>query len=378
MTGPERCDVAVLGAGPAGCATALALARNTAWRIRLIDPGVAPGPRVGETLLPDTRLVLEQLGVLDAFLEQGHASCLGSCSAWGSAILGFNDFLLSPNALGWHLDRRRFDAFLLDHAAARPQVRCLPSRFEACAPLAGGGFALRLADRQGSGAVLEARIVVDATGQRAAFARRAGARQQYLDRLMFVYGFFDTGAASSSARLTVLEAAQSGWWYAAQLPDARLAVACATDPDLLRRDGLGGDDAWLARVLATGHIAARLDGCRFLRGSLSIRPALSGMLDTVAGAHWLAVGDAAAVYDPLAAQGIHKALSDGLRAAAAIDAALGADGVLAPGYGSGAAERFEQYRTNRNYFYGLERRWERDTFWQRRHARTELQPARGH
>jgi flavin-dependent dehydrogenase len=366
--------VAVIGAGPAGCSTALALARGGRYRVCLVDAGAAPAARVGETLLPDTRVLLEQLGVWDAFLADRHEVCLGSCSAWGDAELGFNDFLLNPHARGWHLDRPRFDALLLAQVAHCGAVEPIAARLHSCRPLGQAGYALGLAGPDGS-AALEARFVVDATGHRAAVARRLGARLQLLDRLLFVYGFFDAGAAASRSTLTLLEAAETAWWYAAQLPDSRLAVACATDPDTVRRAALSNDSAWLAQVLRTRHVAARLDGCRFLRGSLCIRPANTFMLDVAAGARWLAVGDAAAVYDPLAAQGIHKALADGLLAAAELADALRADTTLAPHYARDAALRFEQYRLNRNHFYGLERRWEQAPFWQRRHARGELQLA---
>lgn len=36
--------------------------------------------------------------------------------------------------------------------------------------------------------------------------------------------------------------------------------------------------------------------------------ATSSILDRVGGGRWLAIGDAATVYDPIASQGIHKAL----------------------------------------------------------------------
>jgi hypothetical protein len=47
---------------------------------------------------------------------------------------------------------------------------------------------------------LRAAFFVDATGRASAFARRVGARQTPLDRLTFVYSFFDsTGVQSRRA-----------------------------------------------------------------------------------------------------------------------------------------------------------------------------------
>jgi len=352
LTGAAQ--VLVLGAGPAGAAAALALVRAGVDGVCLVDDARGRGPvTIGETIPPDARRLLDRLGVLQAFLDDGHERCLGSCSAWGSDELGYNDFLLDPQGSGWHLDRSRFDALLRRHAR---------------------DAGVTVLDAPGAAAA-DARFVVDATGRASAFARRCGARQCPLDRLTFVYGFFDTAGAVSRSRLTLLEAVRDGWWYAAALPGERLAVAFAGDAEHVRSAGLGRDGRWLRAALATRHLARRLDGCRFLAGSLISRVAASFLLDRVSGPRWLAIGDAAACFDPLAAQGIYKAIADGLDGAERIASALATGGDLAGDYDQAARARFADYLVNRNYFYGLERRWPGSAFWQRRQARLELPAA---
>ncbi|MDQ3742321.1 MAG: tryptophan 7-halogenase, partial [Actinomycetota bacterium] len=111
-------DVAIAGGGPAGCATAIALRGAGVERVLLAEASTGDGARVGESIPPDTRLVLDRLGVTARFEADGHEPCLGSCSAWGDAELGYNDFLFNPHGHGWHLDRRRFDASLAAEAKA--------------------------------------------------------------------------------------------------------------------------------------------------------------------------------------------------------------------------------------------------------------------
>jgi flavin-dependent dehydrogenase len=373
LSSSGTCDVAVIGSGPAGCATALALRRQGIDRICIIDAGRRLGVHIGETLLPDTHLVLEELGVWDRFVDESHEPCLGSCSSWGNETLGYNDFLLSPYGKGWHLDRQRFDAFLLSCAKSQRATVFCDARVVGYEHDGQKRVRLRLKADIGALPVLTARFVVDATGSRSAFARWVGAEPGFLDRLTLVYGFFDASAGSSASRLTMLEATEAGWWYAAALPGRRLAVAFATDPDIILRDRLSCEDRWLASVLRTLHIAPRLDGSRYLRGSLAIRVAPSFLLDHVAGARWLAVGDAAAAYDPLSSQGIQKALANGVKAGKAIAAALAHDTEISSAYAASVAADFENYRINRNYFYGIETRWTESVFWQRRHERAALQ-----
>lgn len=361
-----------MGNGPAGCATALALQREGVSRVCVVNSAVNRDPRVGETLPPATSVVLEELGLWDRFLNDGHEPCLGSCSCWGSDTLGYNDFLLSPYGRGWHLDRRRFDAFLLSSAVSRGTHLC-SGRVIGCAVNSQELLQVRLKEDNGAYSMLSARFVVDATGSRSAFARSVGAQPRFLDRLTFLYGFFDTSDGSSSSQLTMLEAAETGWWYAAPLPRRRLAVAFATDPDVVRRENLAREDSWFAALLRTRHIAPRLDGCRFLRGSLIVRAASSFLLDQVVGARWLVVGDAAASYDPLSSQGIQKALEGGVRAARVLAVALSSNAEVNPDYAASVFADFEDYRNNRNRFYQIEQRWAESLFWRRRRERTELQ-----
>lgn len=344
MTAPA---VAVLGAGPAGAACAIALARADVGPVRLVETPRRRGNAVGETIPPGARPLLARLGLWSAFAVAGHARCPGSYSAWGSDVIGHNDFLLDPQGSGWHLDRARFDGFLR-RAAKSAGVQVVARRPDS---LSGATF------------------VVDATGAASAHAKAQGARQLSLDRLIFVYGFFETAGAASMSGMTLLEAAPDGWWYAAPLPQRRLAVAFVGDADHVRSTDLARPGPWLSAALATRHLARRLAGCRFIPGSLTPRVAHSFRLDRVAGPRWAAVGDAATCYDPLAGQGITKALHDGIDAAAAIGDALASGSELGDAYSRAVGARFEEYVANRNHFYALEERWPGSEFWRRRQTR---------
>jgi flavin-dependent dehydrogenase len=361
--------VAIVGGGPAGCATALALQREGLAKTCLICPEAESRVHLGESLPPDSRRVFQDLRVWEEFLQDGHSRCLGTCSAWGSSELGFNDFLLNRDGFGWHLERARFDAFLLANVKSRG-IRVLESQVVACTTRPEGGIRLRLQGHAGASSTLDAHMVVDATGQRSTIARQVGARRGFLDRLTFVYGFLDATDSSSSLQMTMLEATDAGWWYLAPLPGQRIAVAFATDPTLVRDQALHAQDRWMAALLRTRHVASRLEGCRFLRGGLTIRVACSGLLAPVAGPSWLAVGDAAASYDPLCAQGIQRALESGLKAAKSIAKSLGAGGSTTSEYAEAVVAGFNEYRVNRNNMYKLETRWPDSPFWRRRRDRT--------
>ena len=362
-------DVAVVGGGPAGCATALALRRIGVERVVVVESSDYDSARVGESIPPDTRLLLRQLGVLDSFLAQDHERCLGSCSSWGSAELGHNDFLVNPFGDGWHLDRLRFDRWIAEQTE-RSEVEIRRRTIFRDLERGGGRrpIELRLTGPGGGPSTVRCRFVVDATGQQARVARRLGARPRSEDQLVCVAGYLDAAPGHGLSSLTMLEAVEYGWWYAARLPDGRLTAAVASDPAIVREMGLTRAASWSAELVRTRHVGPALAGCPLVESRLHVWSAPSTLLDPPAGAGWAAVGDAASAFDPISSQGIHKALADGLRAAPAIVAWLDGDGRPLTEYRNGIAERFLDYLAMRSHFYGIERRWEDAPFWRRRRA----------
>jgi flavin-dependent dehydrogenase len=372
-----RWDALVAGAGPAGCVAARVLAR-AGRRVLLVDeaapparpgagcgaepgggPGARPGARkVGESLPAAARPLLRDLGLL-ALVEGGpHLPCHGNLSAWGETVLRASDFLRDPHGLGWHLDRRRFDADLRA-AALEAGAESLSARLLAVEGTATGVRA-RAGDR-----LLEAGWIVDATGRAAAVARRLGARRLRDDGLVALCAWTGAIAGDADTR-TLVESTADGWWYTARLADGSRVLVCHLDAAeaavILRSPG-----AWERALARTVHVQEVVRGAPLLARPRATE-ACGARLVPPGGRCWLAAGDAALSFDPLSSQGIFNALHSGMRAGQAVDAALAGDREAPRRYAARLAEVRAIYLARHRAVYASERRWRDRPFWRRRDA----------
>ena len=94
--------------------------------------------------------------------------------------------------------------------------------------------------------------------------------------------------------------------------------------------------------------------------------AYSGRVLPCAGKGWLAIGDAAQVYDPLSGQGIAKALSYALRAVETISAERRLGSMAIGSFVEATDRDYHDYLKGRLLHYRHEQRWLHEPFWRRR------------
>lgn len=378
-------DVVIVGAGPAGAATAITLAK-LGQRVLLVEERVSTRFKLGESLPPTA------IGMVKHFLgdtegpEQnlvGLYRTAGNVSIWATEQPDTTDFFFTLAGCGLCVDRLAFDEALRSKAVAAGVALLKGIRFESCTRIDGrsSNWQLTLSSETLT-QQHRARYLVDCSGRRAIVARALGIPIIDNDDRLFAYAQWFSCVGDDDDRYTRIEAAPQGWWYSNRLPgtegnETRRLVVMHSDKDLpaarLAAHGYGFDQL----LDESTHIAPLLEArgyqpCGKIRGA----PANSQRLQDFCGDAWMAVGDAAQAYDPLSSQGMDKALRTGSHAGHMIHyaltdspqdvAGLGCRNAYVHQYDEQQRQLWETYVSQRDFYYGMQRRWSDELFWQRR------------
>jgi len=368
----RRFDVIIIGAGIAGCATALALRQQLPHlSILLLERRSSTSQpfRIGETLPPQAMTLLQQLGLLTQFRLRGDMVSLGNHSAWGGSQLSEDLFLYSCYGHGWHIDRASFDSWMAQQAECAGATILHDTTVTGIPVYERQHWHLGVTQNEHAARNVEAPIVVDASGMSTFFSRNQNVNVVAQDKLIGIFRYYQTDDASAADNggdgYTLVESCSYGWWYSAGLPHGRRVIALMTDSDLARDANLLHETVWRDALLSTHHTCKRFAHAEPLT-AVQIKPAHSQKLEQFCGRGWYAVGDAASTFDPLSSLGMYKALRHGLLAACAIHDDLlnkpGAD----EKYQHILNAEFTHYLHMHQQYYRLEQRFANTPFWQRR------------
>ncbi|HSV61971.1 MAG TPA: tryptophan 7-halogenase [Chthoniobacterales bacterium] len=369
-----KVDVAVIGGGPAGTAAALTLRRYSSLRVAVLERGDYSRPRIGEAVGPGLQPLLAYLGLWERFVAAGHRRAQGTAAAWGSDEIFRQEFFFTGRGEGWHLDRRRFDRMLAEGVHEAGGTIWLNTAVRAIARGPREDWKIIGQREDGQRVEIKARFVIDATGRATLVSRHLGTRPNIVDQLVGVTAFIDLPKDRKEEPFAFVETCRDGWWYSACLPQERMAVAFMSDPEIVRKRKAQQARGWQTLLASTRYTRARVGGGSSPE-TLFSRPAGSQCLRPAGGSRWLAVGDAAAAFDPLSSMGIGHALTTGMHAARAARGALEGDAELAEEYVRAVAQNFERFLEIRQKYYRVEQRWNEEPFWRRRHANPDARIA---
>ena len=318
------CDIAILGAGPAG-ATVAALLASRGRKVIVLEKASHPRFHIGESLLPKNLPILERLGVLDEVRKIGvhkpGAELVSPDHAQRQGFL-FSEALDPEPAYAYQVHRAQFDEILVRNASNRgADVR------EGCTvtDLEFGADEHRVIYRQGAGtAACRARFVIDATGRDGFLARRLGTRKQnkaHNSAAIFAH-FEDIPASAWDTPGTIgLFWFDHGWFWMIPLTAGKTSIGAVCMPDYLKSRRGSLEDFFFQTI----RLCPKLwDIVRTASLAAPVRAAgnYSYKADRSFGHGYLLLGDAYAFVDPVFSSGVFLAMSGAEHAAAAVDQVL--------------------------------------------------------
>lgn len=351
-------DVLIVGSGPAGASTALSLLRQGVAVTVLTADKSSLGIPV-DVLSPDVKPEFAAIGIQNKrFIDLGVA-CYGIDAAWGGAQPVLYSFLHHPHGDGVAIQRSDLHGLLLQ-CVTDAGTHHRAGRFVGAERIS-KGWRVTLQHGEITEQV-ECRVLVDATGRASVISRYMGARFKRYDSLCCIAALLDD---CKKDRVLAVSSTAYGWWYATAAPGDCALVCLVSDADVVRHLAATRPDIWLAllRPIAPALSLSELPQ----RIRLATYPCESAVVEAM-GADWIAVGDSAARFDPLAATGVLHAIRSGRSASEAITSYLRGNDSALIDFARGEVKVFDAYLSERQRQYGLEGRFSQHTFWTRRTA----------
>ncbi|MBT9318008.1 NAD(P)/FAD-dependent oxidoreductase [Leptothoe spongobia] len=290
-------DAAIIGAGPAGCAAAITLARKN-LHVLLIEASEFPRHRPGESLHPGVEPIFEALGIASEVNAKGFIRHAGHRIIWDQEILGRTEKFGKDEHHEWYgyqAWRPELDQILLQQAKACGVTVWQPCRVRDI-HLEGAELVGLNTER---GAV-RARYFLDASGRSQWLLHKLGLHSlKYSPKFRVRYGYVTCPAAVDAFETPLMHRDPDGWTWIARVRENRCAWV------RMRFDGVDPGSVWRPPLLENFEAI----------GSSKGEDMTWRIGEKLAGENWFLMGDAAAVLDPASSHGVLRALMSGMQVA---------------------------------------------------------------
>ncbi len=319
-------DVAIIGGGPVGATAATYLAKN-GYQVIVLEKEKFPREHVGESLLPFCYGLFEEMGVLEEmkrrFVRKPGVRFVDIDGSFHTTLC-FGHVIKDPSYLSFHVIRAEFDQLLLDNARRHgATVREQTAVQEVELETPDGTVVLHTRTENGAQERLQARFLIDASGQNTFLARRMGWKRPHpdLDRVAFsthwIEAKFTAGIEEGLLQIVYLGGDRLGWIWVIPVGTNRLSVGVVLNNAYVReqkakflREGEADWQMALYRqeLSCSPFVQEILAPARIIQ-PLMVNGNYSYLVDTKYGKNFALVGDASTFIDPVFASGVYLGMN---------------------------------------------------------------------
>lgn len=319
------CEVAVIGAGPAG-STLAALLAERGRDVLLLEKDKHPRFHIGESLLPLNLPLFERLGVADQVARIGMPKFGAEfVSPWHRAPMTFEfaDALDKSFPYAYQVRRSEFDLILFRNAVGKG-ARALEGCRVTGVDFGADGALVRVLQEDGSELSWNARFVADASGRDTFLASRMGIKRRIRKHnSAALYGHF-TGAkrlpGKAEGNITVFWF-DHGWFWFIPLADGTTSVGAVCWPYYMKTRRTGPDQFFLDTIALCPALAERLRAAKLIAPATATGN-YSYVAERTMGRNYLMLGDAYTFIDPVFSTGVLLAMQSAFVGADTIETCL--------------------------------------------------------
>ncbi|RPG19739.1 MAG: NAD(P)/FAD-dependent oxidoreductase [Phycisphaera sp. TMED9] len=318
----HKCEVAIIGGGPAGSTTAALLMKyRPDSKVLVLEKEKFPRDHVGESQLPSISAIIDEMGCWDEIENAGFPLKIGATYRWGKNPELWNFDFAPPSEVeklarptpyeglrrqtAFQVDRAIYDEILLDHAEKLgAEIR---QETQVTEVLRDGDRVegLRLSD----GSTVVADYYIDATGHVGTLRRAMGVETKPETKLQNV-AFWDywenadwaIEVGSGGTRVQVMSQA-AGWIWFIPLGPTRTSIGYVVPSDHYKKLGSSVEDCYHDAIKNDDRISALIKNAT-PRGMVEATKDWSFTSSRGHGENWFLVGESIGFADPILAAGM--------------------------------------------------------------------------
>lgn len=366
----EEIDVLIVGGGPAGASAALSLLNYSDHSVMVVEQSDLSKIRVGEHVSGSLFGLLDYLKInREEFEEGSFLPAYGTTTYWGSEHPNTTHAIFTTETSSYQLDREKFDFKLIEKIIERDGIVLPRSTCTEFLQQEDNSWKIEIKHPERGKFTIQAKYLVDATGRKNNVGRHLGTSSTTYDSLMGAGVFLNLENNTTIRQEQLLETTELGWWYTALLPDTRMVATFFTDSDIISKYKLHQAEGWNTMLQQTKKIKHLLRGATALVNKPWVRNAQTQLTDATGIHNFIAIGDAAASFDPISSMGIGFSITSAFHGAKHVQHQLSKNELLTTQVFQDDIEKnFREYLRLRTQFYQQEQRWSTAAFWKRRGA----------
>ncbi len=323
-----KCDVLVIGAGPAGTLAA-AILKDKGWDVRILEKQKFPRFVIGESLLPRCMDHLREAGLIDAIEAKNFQKKIGARFVKNGEICDFNfsEQFTEGSTWTWQVPRAEFDMTLAQAVADKGvsvDFECSVEDIQ----FDKGQQITTYIDADKNTKTLQSRFVIDGSGW-----GRVIPKMLKLDKpsnfppraAIFAHVKFDA-ANEESKRIDIVTITDRMWAWIIPFSDGRTSVGFVGELDCFEGMGTSPEEKFQQCVGMNDYVNTKLKSLEFTMEPKEIS-AYSISVEKFYGDGFVLTGNSTEFLDPVFSSGVTFAMESGVTAAKLVDRQLNGENV---------------------------------------------------